>query len=177
MAVESKPLFHPEVIRHQLRNFTLPASVEASLPKLAQWADRISSGYADKLKETELLPDFLTDIFVNLLGYTGPVGAGDTYTISREKLVVVDGQQADAALGRFKQLDAGAEYIVAIEGKGTRDPLEIPFGGRKMSPVDQCYRYAINSESKTLLPRSHSLAVQKKHAIDLPRLALLISMK
>lgn len=61
MAVESKSLFHPEVIRLHLRNFTLPASVEASLPKLAQWAERISSRYADKLKKTELLPDFLTD--------------------------------------------------------------------------------------------------------------------
>ncbi len=144
MAVESKPLFHPEVIRQHLRNFTLPTAVEDSLPRLKHWADRISSGQADKLKETELLPIFLTDIFVNLLGYTGPVGAGDTYTISREKLVEVDGQYADAVLGRFKQLDAGAEPIVALEGKSTRDPLEIPFGGRKMSAVDQCYRYAIN---------------------------------
>lgn len=144
MAVESKPLFHPEVIHQHLRNFTLPAAVEDSLPRLKHWADRISSGQADKLKESELLPIFLTDIFVNLLGYTGPVGAGDTYTISREKLVEVDGQYADAVLGRFKQLNAGAEPIVAIEGKSTRDPLEIPFGGRKMSAVDQCYRYAIN---------------------------------
>lgn len=33
------------------------------LPKLALGAERISSGYADKLKESELLPDFLTDIY------------------------------------------------------------------------------------------------------------------
>ena len=85
MAVESKPLFHPEVIRQHLRSFTLPTSVEESLPKLKHWADRITSGEADKLKETALLPDFLTDIFVNLLGYTGPVGAGDTYTLSRKR--------------------------------------------------------------------------------------------
>ena len=64
MAVESKPLFHPEVIRQHLRSFTLPASVEESLPKLKHWADRINSGEADKLKETALLPDFLTDTFV-----------------------------------------------------------------------------------------------------------------
>lgn len=142
MAVESKPLFHPEVIRQHLRSFVVPDSVEVALPKLKHWADLISSGKADKLKETELLPDFLTDVFGGLLGYAGPVGAGATYTMSREKLVEVDGQFADAVLGRF-----GAdkkEYIVALEGKGTRDPLEIPFGGRKMSAVDQCYRYAIN---------------------------------
>jgi hypothetical protein len=32
MAVESKPLFHPEVIRQHLRHFTLPDSVEDFLP-------------------------------------------------------------------------------------------------------------------------------------------------
>ena len=136
MAVESKPLFHPEVIRLHLRNFTLPVAIEACRPKLKHWADLISSGQADKLKETDLLPDFLTDIFVDLLGYTRPTGSPDGYTLSRETQVVVDGQKADAALGRFQQ-DTN-EYIVAIEGKGTRDPLEIAFGGRKMSAVDQC---------------------------------------
>ena len=131
MAVESKPLFHPEVIRQHLRNFVLPASVEDSRPRLKHWADLISSGQADKLKETDLLPDFLTDIFVTLLDYTRPAESPDCYTLSRETHVVVDGQKADAVLGRF--LPDKQEYIVAIEGKGTRDPLEIPFGGRKMS--------------------------------------------
>ncbi len=28
------------------------------------------------------------------------------------------------------------EYLVALEGKGARDPLEISFGGRKMSAVE-----------------------------------------
>ncbi len=142
MAVESKPLFHPEVIRQHLRNFALPAAVEDSRPRLKHWADLISSGKADKMKETDLLPDFLTDIFCNLLGYTRPAGSPDFYTLSRETHVVVDGQKADAALGRFRP--DKQEYVVAIEGKGTRDPLEIPFAGRKMSAVDQCYRYAIN---------------------------------
>lgn len=142
MAVESKPLFHPEVIRQHLRSFALPGSVEESRPKLQHWADLISSGRADKLKETALLPDFLTDIFGTLLRYTGPAGAGDSYTISREVHVVVDGQQVDAVLGRFQ--DGEQAYAVAVEGKGTCDPLERPFAGRRMSAVDQAYRYAIN---------------------------------
>jgi hypothetical protein len=89
-----------------------------------------------------LLSDFLTDIFVSLLGYTRPAEAPDCYTLARETHVVVDGQKADGVLGRFQP--EKQEYIVALEGKSTRDPLEIPFGGRKMSVVDQCYRYAIN---------------------------------
>ena len=89
-----------------------------------------------------MLPDFLTDIFGSLLGYTRPAEAPDCYTLARETHVVVDGQKADGVLGRFQP--EKQEYIVALEGKSTRDPLEIPFGVRKMSAVDQCYRYAIN---------------------------------
>ena len=33
---------------------------------------------------------------------------------------------------------------MALEGKGPRDPLDRPFAGRRMSAVDQGYRYAIN---------------------------------
>ena len=47
MAVESKPLFHPEVMRQQVRSFTLPEHVPASQPKLQHWADFIGSGRAD----------------------------------------------------------------------------------------------------------------------------------
>ena len=39
---------------------------------------------------------------------------------------------------------ADDEFIAVLEGKGTRDPLDRPFAGRRMSAVDQAYRYAIN---------------------------------
>ncbi len=142
MAVETKPLFNPELVRREVHAFTLPESAESALPRLQHWADLISSGKADTLKETALLPEFLTDIFGQLLGYTGPAGAGDSFTLLRETHVEVDGQFADAALGRFTS--ETKKFIVAVEGKGTRDPLERPFAGRRMSAVDQAYRYAIN---------------------------------
>jgi hypothetical protein len=63
MALESKPLFHPEVIRQQVRAFSLPERVEDWQPKLQHWAGLIASGRADGFNETALLPDFLTDIF------------------------------------------------------------------------------------------------------------------
>jgi hypothetical protein len=75
MALESKPLFHPEVLRQQVRAFVLPERVAGWQPKLQHWAGLIASGRADDFKETALLPDFLTDIFCGLLGYTGPAGA------------------------------------------------------------------------------------------------------
>src|SRR5438552_4070173 len=125
MAVESKPLFHLEVIRQHVRSFKLPERVEGLKPNLQHRAELIASGRADDFKETDLLPDFITDIFCNLLGYTRPAGPGDTFTLSRETHVEVDGKFADAVPGRFhKDKD---QFIVALEGKGARDPLDRPF--------------------------------------------------
>jgi len=141
MAVESKPLFHPEVMRQQGRAFNLPGHVPACQSKLQHWASLIASGRADEFKETALLPDFLTDTFCGLLGYPGPAATGDAYTLSRERHVEVDGKFADAVLGRFQQ--DKEQFVAVLEGKGTRDALDRPFGGRRMSAVDQAYRYAI----------------------------------
>ena len=140
--VETKPLFHPEVIRQQLQAFTPPDRVVEHQPKLKHWADLIASGRADEFTETALLPDFLNDIFCGLLGYTGPAASPESFTLSRETTIEVDGQRADAVLGRFGGKDH--RFIAVLEGKGTRDPLDRPFSGRPMSAVDQAYRYAIN---------------------------------
>jgi hypothetical protein len=119
MALESKPLFHPEVLRQQVRLFSLPEQTGVWQPKLQHWAELVASGRANEFKETTLLPDFLTDIFCDLLGYTGPVGPAhthnshlshtgpaespDPFTFSRERHVEEDGKVADAVLGRFQK--------------------------------------------------------------------------
>ena len=54
----------------------------------------------------------------------------------------MDGKVADAVLGRFQK--DKAQFVAVLEGKGARDPLDHPFAGRRMSAVDQAYRYAIN---------------------------------
>jgi hypothetical protein len=78
---------------HQhLAAFPLPEHIVSIRPSLTHWADLIVSGRADKLNEKELLPDFLTDFFVGLLGYTRPADGGQRYTLSREKHVLVDGK-------------------------------------------------------------------------------------
>lgn len=142
MAIETKPLFHPEVLRREARSFALPDHLAARQARLEHWADLIESGRADTFKETDLLPDFLADLFCGVLGYTRPVGPSAAFTLAREHHVQVDGKFADAVLGRF---GAGEpRFVVALEGKGTRDPLDRPFAGRRMSAVDQAYRYAIN---------------------------------
>lgn len=142
MPVEAKPLFRPDVLRTHLVGFELPADVDACRRKLAHWADLLGSGKANTFKEQEILPDFLTDFFCELLGYTRPADGGPRYTISREKHVQVDGKFADAVLGDFGR--GTDRFIVALEGKGPKDPLDRAFAGRHMSAVDQGYRYAIN---------------------------------
>src|SRR5689334_9029181 len=137
MPVEAKPLFRPDVLRPHLSAFYLPPVDSA---KLSHWANLISSGRVDSFGEQEILPDFLSDFFVGLLGYTRPAGH-ERYTIGWERHVEVDGKYADAVLGDF---NGEQRYIVALEGKGPRDPLDRPFAGRRMSAVDQGYRYAIN---------------------------------
>ena len=142
MPVEAKPLFRPDVLRPYLMAFQLPAHVPGFRPTLAHWAELILSGRADSFKEQEILPDFLTDFFCTLLGYTRPADGGERYTISRERLVEVNGKFADAVLGDFR--DGKAQFVVALEGKGPKDPLDRPYAGRRVSAVDQGYHYAIN---------------------------------
>ena len=120
MPVEAKPLFRPDVLRPYLRAFQLPAHVPECRPKLAHWAELIASGRADSFKEQEILPDFLTDFFCGLLGYTRPADGGERYTISRERLVEVNGKFADAVLGDFR--DGKAQFVAGLGGQGTERP-------------------------------------------------------
>jgi hypothetical protein len=126
--VEAKPLFRPDVIRAHLAGFALPPQVDAFRPKLADWARMISEGRLDTFNEQEILADFLTDFFVTLLGYTRPADGGQRYTISRERHFEIDGTFADAVLGEF---NGDARFVVALEGKGSRDPLDRFFAGRR----------------------------------------------
>jgi len=117
---EAKPLFRPEALRPRLAGFSLPPRVDALRPKLTHWAALLGAESGDAFRERELLPDFLTDIFLGILGYTGPAAGSPSYTLSREQHVEVDGKYADAVLGQFGP--AERRFVVAVEGKGPRDP-------------------------------------------------------
>jgi SAM-dependent methyltransferase len=144
MPAPVKPLFRPEALRPKLAAFTPPPAVVAGRAKLAGWVKLLASAKAAKMKETELLPDFIRDVFGNTLGFTGPAEGAADYTIKRESLVEVDGKYADAALGRFSTADGSARVFVAVEGKGPTDPLDRPFKNRPKSAVDQALLYAVN---------------------------------
>jgi hypothetical protein len=144
MPIETLPLFRAEVIRPHLAAFTLPHPIIEGQSRLAQWVTLLESTHGKQLKEKELLPDFLTDVFGQILGFRGPAvrEANGRYTMSREKHVEVDGKFADAVLG---ELGIESEKVAAaVEGKGPSDPLDRPFAGRTRSAVEQGYGYAIN---------------------------------
>lgn len=143
MPVEVTPLFRPEVIRPRVAEFRPSDHALEGRAALAGWADLLDTAAGMERKETELLPEYLTDVFQRVLGYSGPAQAVDgRYSLSREKLVEVGGKFADAVLGVFTA--ERDRFAVAVEGKGPKDPLDRPYAGRRMSAVDQAYRYAIN---------------------------------
>ncbi len=139
-----KPLFRPEALRPKLAAFQPAPASTAGRGKLANWVKLLASAKAAKMKETELLADFIRDVFGETLGYTGPAGGSADYTLKRESLVEVDGKFADAALGRFSTADGPSRVAVVIEGKGPTDPLDRPFKNRRKSAVDQALGYAVN---------------------------------
>lgn len=146
MPVEAKPLFRPDALQPILKAFQVPADFEERWNVVRKWAELLWSDRANSFKEQELLADFLNDIFSNVLGYERPSDNPNRYTISREKYNEVDGNYADAVIGEFIP-DRADKFIIALEGKGPKDPLDRPFAGRKKSAVDQGYGYAINLPS------------------------------
>ena len=84
-------------MRTRLAAFALSAAAAGARPKLGNWTDLLSSKAAERMKETELLGDFIRDVFGDLLGYAGPASGAPVYTLKRESLVQVDGKFADAA--------------------------------------------------------------------------------
>ena len=63
-----------------LKAYPQIAKVEIDVPVREPGGTRqtnldLASGRADEFKETALLPDFLSDIFCGLLGYTGPAAS------------------------------------------------------------------------------------------------------
>lgn len=142
MPVEAKPLFRPDVLRPHLQAFQLPQNLDATRDTFGRWSKLLTSRRADKLKEKELLPIFLKEIFGDALGYSGPADNSERYTMSLEQHVEVAGEYADAALGVFGPDEK--RFIVAVEGKGPTDPLDRPYSGRRISAVQQALNYAVN---------------------------------
>jgi hypothetical protein len=151
MPTEPKPLFRVEALRPKLVGFGLPPGVGEARKKLGGWVNLLANKQAEAMKETELLPGFITDLFERLLGFAGPETGEATYTLKREALIKGNDKKADAALGRVAVGGDQPRFIAVVEGKGPRDPLDWSFAGCPLSAVDQALRYAVSLQCEWYL--------------------------
>ena len=134
---------HPRLILPRLLDkaaidFRLPEKDEAAVHAIIlKWADMESRGRLTNRSESELEPEFLTEIFGQVLGYT-LWAEGRDYWELRPKFSV-NGGIADAAIGTFR--DQGEQHLRAlVELKGPNVNVDRDrFNGR--TPVQQCWDY------------------------------------
>lgn len=100
----------------------------------------LESTHGQGLNEKELLADFLTDVFVHVLGYHGPADPDATGgTISRERTVVrLLGRRTSepASIGGPKPLDEDALVTKLLPSSGiTRLPEALQLLENSASPI------------------------------------------
>lgn len=115
MPAAAKLLFRPSVLGPRLAAFQVPERAAAARERLSSWVELLASPRAERLTEAELLPDFLTDVFYELLGYAGPSGGVGRHSLSRERRVEVDGKYADA-----RRVDGGAARAKRLQESSSR---------------------------------------------------------
>jgi hypothetical protein len=83
MPTDPKPLFRPDALRPKLAAFALPPAAAGARPKLGNWKSLLHSKAAEKMKETELLGDFLRDVFGDGLGHAGSASSATVNSIKK----------------------------------------------------------------------------------------------
>ena len=108
-------LFNRKTLKRHIKADPIPSD---HLAALEAWAELISSGRIERLKETALHGQFASKIVEGVLGYHGPAGGAD-YNVSTEQNILRG--SVDLALGRFggKTPDIVAPF--ELKGAGTRD--------------------------------------------------------
>lgn len=131
-------LFNRKTLKRHIKADPIPSN---HLAALEAWAELISSGRIERLKETALHGQFASKIVEGVLGYHGPAGGAD-YNVSTEQNILRG--SVDLALGRFggKTPDIVAPF--ELKGADTRD-LDAIMPGRNKSPVQQAWEYAMNA--------------------------------
>lgn len=76
MPVEPMPLFRADVLAPRSSGFAVPEYALEARGKLDRWVELYHSPRGQDFKETELRADFITHVFQDILGFTGPVVVG-----------------------------------------------------------------------------------------------------
>lgn len=131
-----RDLFSPQRLKNVYR-ILITEQIQRSWDILRKWADLEMSGKLDSLNESAIEGDFIKEVFGEALGYDTFAKGKDRWDIQQK--VGLNGQTADAAIGRFS---AGGERDLSavIELKGPETNLDRDrFQGR--TAVQQCWDY------------------------------------
>ncbi len=132
-------LFNKRTLNKALQDIAPVPADHAEI--LARWAATIADRSIEAENETQIEGDFKSRIVETVLGYT-PAGLDAEQTVAAKE--PIGGGEMDLALGHFS---ADERKIIApfeLKGAKTRD-LDAPMPGRKESPVQQAWRYAMRN--------------------------------
>jgi hypothetical protein len=111
-------------------------------PLLTRWAERVRDGSITQENETQLEGDFKSQIVETVLGYAS-FSSGRPQTVKAK--VAMGAGEVDLALGHFAEADSH-RIIAPFELKGARTiDLDAPMSGRKITPVQQAWQYAVST--------------------------------
>ncbi len=146
------PLFHPRVIKKALKTAKILNNGEIPLRHrkvLEGWNRNIRDHSIDTQTEGNLHPDFYSNLFGTVLGYTRFSNKNKRtgiWTLQNETKVKGTGR-ADIGLGKFSEKDTLLIAPLELKSPNTSN-LDIAMHGRKESAVAQAQRYARNSQAQ-----------------------------
>lgn len=153
------PLFNAKVVEDASReNSTAFTPEPQDLARAADYARKVRDPKFLKQKETAVRSLLIQEVLQGLLGYA-PYDPGAAYSLSVEHSI--RGGAVDVALGRFNAAE-GVDDLVApfeLKGPGSAD-LERVDPGRKRSPVQQAWDYAIDSPGARWVLVSNCLEIR-----------------
>lgn len=153
------PLFNARVVEDASReNSTAFAPEPEDLARAADYARKVRDPKFLKQKETAVRSLLIQEVLQGLLGYA-PYDPGAAYSLSIEH--PIRGGAVDVALGRFNAAE-GVDDLVApfeLKGPGSAD-LERVDPGRKRSPVQQAWDYAVDSPGARWVLVSNCLEIR-----------------
>ena len=145
-----EPSGQPRLLDEIARKDAICRAREADNMTHQRWTERTASllaalnaGWIEKSTEVALHGEFLTAVFGSLLGYTGALGGGQTFTMSASVTTEIDATEADGTLGHFTAPGIG-QTLAVIELKDARTNLDKRQLSRpdRLTPVDQAFLYA-----------------------------------
>lgn len=152
------PLFNHGVVEDaSRRGATAFAPTPDQLAAVADYARKVRDPKFLTQKETAIRPLFIEAVLQRVLGYqpfdTGP------YSLKHE--ATIRAGSADVALGRFGETDKADEIVAPFELKGpSSHDLDRIDPGRKRSPVQQAWDYAIDAPGSRWVLVSNCLEIR-----------------